>query len=381
MKIIKPGNKPGKPIVEDYNGERTAKAIVDTVIGKIPNNVKRVDDKSLEAFLAEANDTAKAILFTEKGKTSALMRAVAIEFKGSISVAQIRNTEKASLELFGVSKFPTLLLLPGGKEAEGIVYDGELNKASIVEFLSTSTNIAPNPDPAPPKVKVSKGKDKKKASKKAEESATATSENPEDEATASPDPNAESEKPVDPPEPAKPIDLLFTEHDTVEKCVGARTGTCILALLPSAADAVAARAIGGLSEIAHQARLQGKPLFPFYAIPQENTAYAKLVAAFGLKEGLDIVAINGRRGWWRALPTEGDSIALDDVTMRQLANWVESIKLGEGTKNKIPKGLIREEPVVEEAGEFVIEDTVIVEEVKVEETVVAPEAEATHDEL
>jgi len=169
LKIVKPGKTPGKPIVEDYQGPRTAKGIVDAVIDKIPNHVKRVDDKTLEGWLEEANETAKAILFTDKGKTSALLKAVAIEFKGSISVAQIRNTdkEKASLELFGISKFPTLLLLPGGKEAEGIVYDGELNKAGMVEFLAKSTSISPNQDPAPAKVKLPKSKDSKKDTKKA----------------------------------------------------------------------------------------------------------------------------------------------------------------------------------------------------------------------
>ena len=105
------------------------------MIDKIPNLVKRVDDKTLEAWLAESNETAKAILFSDKAKTSALLKAIAIDFKGSINVAQIRNTdkEKASLELFGISKFPTLLLLPGGKEAEGIVYDGEIVRSDTIQ--------------------------------------------------------------------------------------------------------------------------------------------------------------------------------------------------------------------------------------------------------
>jgi protein disulfide-isomerase A6 len=175
LKIVKPGKKPGKPIVEDYQGERTAKAIVDTVIDKIPNLVKRVDDKTLESWLAEANDTAKAILFSDKGRTSALLKAIAIDFKGSISVAQIRNTdkEKASLELFGISEFPTLLLLPGGKEAQGIIYDGELKKEAMVKFLSQAA--VPNPDPAPAKIKLPKSKDSKKKASKAKEEFESTS--------------------------------------------------------------------------------------------------------------------------------------------------------------------------------------------------------------
>lgn len=387
LKILKPGKKPGQPITEDYNGQRTAKDIVDAVVDKIPNHVKRVEDKSLEAFLAEANDTAKAILFTASGKTSPLLRAVAIDFKGSVSIAQIRNTdkEKASVELFGISKFPTLVLLPGGKEAEGIVYDGELNKASIVKFITESTSITPNPDPAPPKVKVSKAKDKKKASKKTEsasekpakEDGTATEENAEDEAKPSSEPTEEAQTHI---ETAPPIEVLFTEEDVVKRCLGPQTGTCILALLPQTAEAAAVTTIGSLSKIAHKARLQGRRLFPFYAVPQSNPAYEKVRSALGSKEQLDIIAINGRRGWWRSVPKAGERITREDVAEDQLEAWVDSIRLGEGGKQKLPEGFIPEEPVVEEVEEPVVEEApepIIVEETKVEETV----AEDTHDEL
>lgn len=407
MKIIKPGKKAGKPIVEDYNGQRNAKEIVDAVIDKIPNHVKRVEDSTLEKFLAEANDTAKAILFTDKGKTSALLRAVAIEFKDSIAVAQIRDKEKASVELFGVTKFPTLILLPGGKEAKGIVYDGELKKAEIVNFLSTSTKIAPNPDPAPSKGKKSKAKDEKskakdekKASKKKEEfeaasekhakedgktaGATATEEVLEEDATPSPDPIVESEKPIHIPDPAPPIPLILTAEELEKECLGPRTGTCILALLPKDPDSVVGAAIGSLSEIAHKSKLHGRRLFPFYAVPDVNPSYEKIVSKLGLKE-MDVIAINGRRGWWRSLPRESDDISSEDVAEVKLETWVDSIRLGEGGKKKLPEGLVPEEPVEEEVEEPVVE------EVKVEEPVVVEEAEAekpkieneedSHDEL
>ena len=390
LKIIKPGKTPGKPIVEDYNGQRTAKGIVDAVIDKIPNHVKRVEDKTLEAFLAEENDTPKAVLFTDKGKTSGLMRAVAIDFKGSITVAQIRDKEKASVELFGITKFPTLLLLPGGKEAESIVYDGELNKAAIVDFLSKSTSISPNPDPAPAKAKKPKSKDEKKGSKKKEEfeaasekhakedgktaGATATEEELEEDATASPNPIVEDEKPVRLPDPAPPIPLLTTEEELQKECLGSRTGTCILAVLPGAADAEAMTAVFSLSEIAHRSRLHGRHLFPFYAVPVQNPAYQKLVSKLGLKE-TDVIAINGRRGWWRALPRESGALSTGDLSEERLENWVESIRLGEGGKQKLPEGLIPEEPAEEEVEEPVVE------EVKVEEAVVEEDKTEEHDEL
>jgi protein disulfide-isomerase A6 len=82
LKIVRPGKKPGKPTVEDYQGPRSAKGIVDAVKDKVPNIVKRVNDKNLDEWLQGNKDTAKAILFSEKGIVSATLRALAIDFAG-----------------------------------------------------------------------------------------------------------------------------------------------------------------------------------------------------------------------------------------------------------------------------------------------------------
>lgn len=393
LKIVKPGSKPGKPIVEDYQGPRTAKGIVDAVIDKIPNLVKRVDDKTLEKFLAEANDTAKAILFSDKGKTSALLKAVAIEFKGSIQVAQIRNTEKekASLELFGIEKFPTLILLPGGKEAEGIVYDGEMNKEGMVKFLSQAAT--PNPDPAPAKVKVQKPKDGKKASKKKEEfesasseqakeegstaGASATDETLEEDATESPEPTVEAEKPIVLPDPALPL-IHLAEAGLLDRCMGPKTGTCVLALLPDSPNEVANKAVDALTEVAHHNHIHKRALFPFFVLPEATPGYTTLKEKLGLKD-FDVIAINAKRGWWRGLPNVGEAIQEGDVSQEALENWVESIRLGEGVKQKLPDGLVPEEPVEEPVPEepAAAEEPIVVEEVKVEDDV----KDEVHDEL
>ena len=159
LKIVRPGKKAGRPSVEDYQGARTAKAIVEFVKEKIPSHVKRVTDKDLDDWLTENNSSAKAILFSEKGVTSALLKAVAIDFLGSISVAQIRSKEVNAVSLFGVGSYPALVLLPGGTK-DPITYSGEMTKESITSFLSQVAK--PNPDPAPS----SKSKSKPKASSK-----------------------------------------------------------------------------------------------------------------------------------------------------------------------------------------------------------------------
>ncbi|PQE20435.1 disulfide isomerase protein [Rutstroemia sp. NJR-2017a BBW] len=397
LKIVKPGSKPGKPIVEDYQGPRTAKGIVDAVVEKIPNLVKRVADKDLESFLAEANDTAKAILFTDKGKTSATLKALAIDFKGSLKVAQIRNTEKASVELFGITKFPTLILLPGGEAAEGIVYDGEMKKEGMLAFLSQAAT--PNQDPPPPKSKASKSKTDKKASSKAKESfesasashaqsekpVTATDETIINQPTESPSPEVETEKPIVLP-PAPPLPVLTSEADLNKNCLGPRTGTCILAFLSAATGEVTDIASTSLAEIAHKHHLHQRKLFPFFVVPSENAGSAKIKESLGLKGEAEVVALNGRRNWWRGLPSKGAALAAEDVSIEAIENWVDSIRLGEGEKKKIPEGLIPEEPEVEESApepKPADEPMIIIEEIEDDDDLEppAPEPEIKHQEL
>ncbi|KAI9805413.1 MAG: hypothetical protein M1825_000664 [Sarcosagium campestre] len=144
LKIIRPGKKRGRPNVEDYQGARTAQGIVDAVLEKIPNHVKRLTDKNLDAWLEESVGSHKAILFSSKGTTSALLKSVAIDFLGGVKIAQIRNKEVKAVEKYGITSFPTFVLLPSDKEA--IVYDGEMKKEPMIKFLSQVSE--PNPDPS-----------------------------------------------------------------------------------------------------------------------------------------------------------------------------------------------------------------------------------------
>ena len=373
--------------MEEYQGARTAKGIVEAVTDKMPNLVKRVGDKDLEGFLA--GETPKAVLFSDKGKTSALLKAVAIEFKGGMTVAQIRNTEKASVELFGITKYPTLIMLPGGKDTEKEVYDGEMTKEGIVNFLSKLAT--PNPDPAPPKVKLPKAsKGKKAASKskeafesasashaKSEKPVTATDETLEEEATESPSPEVDAQKPVLLPDPAPRIPTLSTEGELREACLGPKIGTCILALTSSELDTQSGAVITALSEIAHKYRIHDRPIFPFYVLPSENEGSALLTSKLNLKENTEIIAMNGRRGWWRHISTSDYFVQdNDEATQEKLSNWIDTIRLGDGAKTDIPKGLIPEiEEEEEQEGKPAPDDTK--EEVPEPEAAEEPKTENT----
>ncbi|GFF52406.1 putative protein disulfide-isomerase DDB_G0275025 [Aspergillus udagawae] len=354
LKIVTPSKKPGKPKVEDYQGARSAKAIVDAVVDRIPNHVKKVTDKDLNQWLSEDKEAPKAILFTEKGTTSALLKAVAIEFLGSIKVGQIRNKESDAVEKFGVKEFPTLVLVPGG-DKEPIIYDGELKKQAIIEFLSQVA--APNPDPVPASTEAKSSKSKStKSTKSAKSPKSSTILNEEAEnlkPTESPDPkvvpdDATESKPAQVPIQAPPIPVLPTAEALEAACLTPTSGTCVLALLPEPREAdaevagPAKEALASLSEIAHKHALRKSKLFPFYSVPAVNSGAKTLRAGLGLSEdqtSVEIIALNGRRGWWRRY----DASESQDYGAVSVEAWIDAIRLGEGSKSKLPEGVLVEQ--------------------------------------
>lgn len=373
LKIIRPSKKSGKPVVEDYQGPRSAKGIVDAVIDKIPNHVKRLGDKELPDWLRQGNETIKAILFSDKGTTSALLKSLAVDYLGVIQIAQIRDVEKAAIETFGISTFPTLILLPGG-DREGVVYEGEMKKKPLVAFLSQVAE--PNPDPAPPKGKTSKqsSQDKTKGQKKSAENlsafsaasashasaeasdaaASATSITIEEASnpTESPDPIANTDgapSPAPLPDVPPPIPTLSTQEELQTTCLSAKSSTCLLALLPShyegetiMADGASA-ALASLATIAEKHHQRKTKIFPFYAIPAENPGAGQLREVLGLKgEGeVEILAVNAKRVWWKRYEGTGYGLAA-------VESWFDGIRLGEGKKGKLPDRLLRQEDEKEE---------------------------------
>ncbi|KAI9748625.1 MAG: hypothetical protein M4579_007165 [Chaenotheca gracillima] len=364
LKIVRPGKKTGRPNVEDYQGPRSAKGIVDAMVDKIPNHVKRVQDKDLDDWLAGSNDTTKAILFSNKGTTSALIKSLAVDFLGGISFAQIRDKEKSAVETFGISKYPTLVLLPGG-DKESVVYDGDMKKEPMTAFLSQI--MPPNPDPAPKKAKSSTKSDPKKKAESAKAKSSfdkASASHASQEASESPvgassivleeeGPPTESPEPIaspDAPPPVKvadtpPVITSLEDQKTLqEHCLGEKTTTCILALLPKRTSSESdlpvgvSEALSSLSEVTHKHTLRKAKLFPFYAVPAENAGGDVLRASLSLKDGdeFELVAINGRRGWWRRF--DGKDFGLEAVE-----GWIDAIRLGEGTKDKLPEGVIEVE--------------------------------------
>lgn len=391
LKIIKPSKTAGKPIVEEYQGARTASGIVEAVKLAIPNHVKRISDKSLSAYLVSNNDTAKAILFSEKGTTGALIKVLALELGDTMKFAQIRNKETAAVEMFGVTEYPSLLVLPGGNQ-EPVKFEGPFSKSAMKAFLSQHIS-SKSAEPSKKQKPIVKEPEKKQANNEAksatdsstfsEASASASSASfdvSEDateattitlgdpaEPTESPNPMAAPEdapKPVVVHDLPPPIPALIEERHLQVQCLGDKTTTCILALLPKAAEVEevivpdVSTALASLAEVADKHVQRGSKLFPFYSIPARNPGAATLRDALKLQgdDQLELIAVNSRRGWWRQYKGDGFDV-------KSIENWVDNIRFGEGEKGKLPDMLVvtekskEETPVSEKLEETATPDT------------------------
>lgn len=357
LKLFRPTGKKGKPAVEDYNGPRTAKAIADALAERIPNHVTKVTANKLGDFLSKSNATAKAILFTNKGTTPALWKSLAIDFKGKIAFATIRDKEAAAVETFGVTEFPKIVLLPGG-EKEGVVYDGKVAKEPLAEFFKgadVSGAEAPVPEP--------------------EESPEEKTEMKEE---------VKSEEPVTEKPPKKTIAGLKTKADLIAECFAPKKKSCLLGLLnlPNSdskivvAEEEVTRQFDALTKVIDKLERRGEPyVFQAFVVDADDTLGKELAKDLELPEERPAFAILSRRGWYRKYSGSVEN------TQETLA-WLDAVTMGEGAKGKIPASLMGDDE--EEAEAAPVEAAPEPEpeaEVKTEE---APEAAAEtsgHDEL
>lgn len=369
LKIVRPGKKPGRPFVEDYQGARTAVAIVDAVKDKINNHVKRLTDNIVDEWLEADAEKPKVILFTDKGTTSALIKSLAIDFLGSVSVGQIRDKEKKTSQKFDVTSYPSIVLVPGkGKEA--IQYSGDMKKTAILKFLSEVAK--PNPDPAPKKSIKPVSTNKSAASnassklskvsvshrsKDASSSLTQTSESIIDPLTPSPNPIVS-----DVPEGQTPISLdavtttlssslpsLTSVAEVKKTCLNSKSPTCVLIFTSSSQegktdDDSTTLAQSVLADIHHRYSQRGTKLFGIYIVPTTSSSGDEMSilrsTLLGSKSTTKLVSLNGKRSWLKRF--DGDIFQKEEIVA-----WIDNLRMGEGRKEDIPSSLLLSDNVEE----------------------------------
>lgn len=355
LKIVKPSkNKAGKNSVEDYNGQRTAKAINDAVADKVPNHVQRLKDDALDKWLSSNPERPKAIFFSQKGLVPAMVKAVAIDFLGGIDFGFARDGDKAVVKQFGVESFPSVLLIPSGG-GEAIKHTGEVKKDALVKFFSQI--MPPHPDSGyVPEQKV-------KSAKKPAEKPSAASENLEDAGppTESPDPDASPDAPKPNQVPVMPrakIQDLDSEEALQKSCLHRGSGTCILAILSDGAGDETV--LASLAEITIKHKKRGTKIFPFYSIPSSNVAGKALLNSLNSDTdatgNVQLLAINAKKAWWTSFNNKDFGIAV-------VERWIDDIRMGDAKKEKVPIELIKD---FEENQETPIEQQPAQEEIHVE---------------
>lgn len=378
LKIIKPGKKPGKPYVEDYNGPRTAQAIVDIMLEKIPNHVRKIKSADFDTWVHD-NKRAKAILFSDKSAIAPSLKSLAIDFLGTADVAQVSSKEKALVKKFNIKKFPTLIAYPSlEKHKEPRHYEGEMKKFDMAAFMIhlnsptaqgregkqtktyksnlfkadfTIADPGATPEPereSPRSATVAAASSsafisasKSQASAQAQtDAASQTMETLEEQSqpTESPDPKIipeDTELPTESSESVPQIPLIEDESALQQKCLNTDAGTCVLALLPKdlQPSSTAFEAVLSLGRVHQKHENAKRKLFPFYQLQLASPETEKLRKELKLSQEVEIIAINGKRSWFRRY-------SKSDYGVAALEDWIDSIRMGDGAKDKVPKGLV-----------------------------------------
>ncbi|KAG0004863.1 protein disulfide isomerase (PDI) protein [Entomortierella chlamydospora] len=147
-----PANRSGKKGVKypkDYQGERSAKAIVDFLVKMLPNDIKLVSSNpsservtNIDEFVANENEP-RALLFTKKLTSSNMYKGLATDMKDRMIVAEMRTPSDEVLKKFNVESAPALVVFPKGSQ-EPINFSGDLKRDPISEFLNEYAEPAKN---------------------------------------------------------------------------------------------------------------------------------------------------------------------------------------------------------------------------------------------
>lgn len=170
---------------------------------------------------------------------------------------------------------------------------------------------------------------------------------------------------------AKPTLRTVADVELVAECLSPKSKACAL-IIGSAPGA----------EAAHEKFASRPPphTFRFFKV-SETPATVEIKTALGLSsDKSSVIVVNAYRNWWRLF--HGDASNEEEVL-----EWLDQVKMGEGKKEKLPAGLVHEEPEVESVDEALkeekVKDTAEEEELEKEAKTTQDkvEEERKHDEL
>ncbi|KAJ3344327.1 hypothetical protein HDU93_000117 [Gonapodya sp. JEL0774] len=125
----------------DYEGQRSAKAMVDFAISNIPNYVIPISGskktaKTLPDFLSlNGTELGHVVLLSNKKDTPPLYKALANEFRNRLVFGELKDSDADDLVAkLSLNKIPGVVVWPVGQD-EPLLYSGSLKHDPLAEFL------------------------------------------------------------------------------------------------------------------------------------------------------------------------------------------------------------------------------------------------------
>jgi protein disulfide-isomerase A6 len=129
IKVFSAGKK-GMP--SDFQGQRTAAAIVNEGISKVRSYLKKCVAQEFDDLVA-SNNKSVIVLVSEKTKVPVMFNALSAEFYDQVDFCFFKSSDAEFMKKVEITTFPSLRLF--SKDKEPVVYDGPLKFKSIKEFL------------------------------------------------------------------------------------------------------------------------------------------------------------------------------------------------------------------------------------------------------
>jgi len=132
--------------VVDYNGDRSAKAIVSFATSHIKSSVEKVtSEEALEKFLAKSPSLPHLLLFSDKGASN-LYQALSMQYNGKLVLGLVKNDVSAVVSKYNVESFPHLITFTGETVNH---FTGDLGKEGLVRHAkAVATGVVPQEEPA-----------------------------------------------------------------------------------------------------------------------------------------------------------------------------------------------------------------------------------------
>jgi protein disulfide-isomerase A6 len=114
-----------KTVPEDYNGPRTAAAIVDYAVKKIKSFSKAL--ASVDKFTEfTKGPLAKVVLLSDKPEPSYMYKALSADFYERLDFAHVKSSDADVVaKLPKVEKKPAIIVFPAKEGEEPVLYSGE----------------------------------------------------------------------------------------------------------------------------------------------------------------------------------------------------------------------------------------------------------------